>query len=175
MPEGLVVSINVLGEQQINRRMLRFAARAGSAEPALELVHEYLVELTERQYNTAGAQSGNPWEALKQSTIDRKDRDKDPRVKMNADRIMVATGELKDSLTMPGHPDMVHVVTPNTMVFGTKIKYGQYHQKPAASAPYPRRRSVDLTVENKLVMMKTIQLWIVRGVARLARGSRFRF
>jgi hypothetical protein len=130
MPEGVVVSINVLGEQQINRRMLRFAARAGSAEPALELVHEYLVELT---------------------------------------------GELKDSLTMQGHPDMVHVVTPSTMIYGTNLKRGQWHQKPAPSASYPRRRSVDLTVENKLVMMKTIQLWIVRGVARLGRGSRFRF
>jgi hypothetical protein len=175
MPEGLVVSISVLGEQQINRRMLRFAARAGSAEPALELIHEYLVELTDHQYETEGSQSGNPWAPLQQATIERKERSKDPRVKANADRIMVATGELRDSLTMPGNPNMVHVVTPNTMVFGTKVKRGQYHQKPAPTAHYPRRRSVDLTESNKLIMMKTIQLWIMRGVARLASGSRFRF
>lgn len=173
MPEGLVVSINVLGEQQINRRMLRFAARAGTAEPALELVHQFLVELADHQYESEGAQSGNPWEPLKQATIERKERSKDPRVKMNADRIMVATGELRDSLTQPGNPDMIHIITPQTMVYGTKVKRGQWHQKPAPTASYPRRRSVDLTEANKRVMMRTIQLWIVRGVARLGKGSRF--
>jgi hypothetical protein len=171
MPEGIVIRIATLGETQINRRMLRISERATMAAPALELVHDYLTGVSEGQFETQGAASGHPWAPLVSATRERKERDKDPRVKASGSTILVATGALKRSLVNQGDPNMVHIVTNDTMVYGTKLKYGQVHQKPPAGQT--RRRPVDLTLENKLVMVKTIQYWIMRGVARLSRGSRF--
>lgn len=165
MAEGIVIRIDTLGETDINHRLLRFATRAGGAAPALELIHEYLAGVAAAQFSSAGAASGHPWAPLLQVTVDRKNRSKDPLTKGNAGRILEASGRLKDSLTRAGDPNMVHVVTHDTMIYGTKLKYGQEHQKPEAGKT--QRKPVDLTLRNKAVMIKTLQLWITRGVARL--------
>lgn len=162
----VVIRLNVLGEEQINRRLLRFGARAGSLEEPFEAIHDYLSQVSERQFDSEGDYSGNAWEALRQSTIDRKARDKNPTVVANAERVLHASERLRDSLTKQGDPDMVHVITPTTMIYGTNVKYGQYHMKPG---PYgrPTRRPVDLTEGNKIAILKTLQLWIARGITRI--------
>lgn len=170
---GLVVRIDVMGERQISRQMLRFGERAIGAAPALEVVHDYLTHVSEGQFQSQGRDSGHPWPDIQEVTKERKRRSKDPTTAANADRIMEASEALKNSLTRQGDSNMVHVVTNDTMVFGTKLKYGQYHQKPGSSAAYPRRRSVDLTPTNKIVMIKTIQHWIVHGIAKLGSSRRF--
>jgi hypothetical protein len=65
---------------------------------------------------------------------------------------------------------MIHRVTPRMMVYGTKAKYGEKHMKPG---PYgrPIRRAVDLTEVNKVVIVKTLQLYLVRGIARMAGNA----
>lgn len=168
---ALVIRIDVLGERQISRQMMRFGERATDLLPAMEVVHEHLTEVSEEQFRTEGRQSGHPWAALKDATVERKRRSADGTTRANADKILRASDALYNSLTKPGDPNMVRVITPTLMVYGTKLKYGPIHQKPGQSQT--RRRPVDLTPKQKIIMIKTLQLWIVKGIARLGSSRRF--
>jgi hypothetical protein len=163
---GLAIRIDVLGETQISRKMLRFASRATNNIPVFELIHGYLRDISERQFASAGASSGKPWEPLRSSTIQRKARSFDAKTKENADRILHATETLRNSLVNAGDANQIRTITPTVMVYGTKVSYGPFHMKPG---PHDRavRRPVDLTEKQKLVIVKTLQMWIARGQARL--------
>jgi hypothetical protein len=47
-------------------------------------------------------QTGRGWKDIKTSTVQRKNRDKDPRVRMNSYRTNIATGALRDFMTTRG-------------------------------------------------------------------------
>lgn len=173
MADGLVIRIDTLGEEQIARKLLRFSHSAANAAPALEAVHDYLTQVSEEQFRTQGRQSGHPWDELKQATIDRKRRSRDPQTVANAEKILHASEKLRNSLVNQGDKNMVHVITNDTMIYGTKLPYGRAHQRPPLDGHFPRRRPVDLTEVQKLTIIKTIQLWIVRGVVRVPGGRRF--
>jgi hypothetical protein len=166
MAQGFAIRLNVLGEEQINRRFMRVIARATSFAEPFEVVHDYLTRVSDKQFESEGSYSHHPWEALRQSTIDRKARDQNPAVRANAERVLHATERLRNSLTQQGNPDMVHKITPRMMVYGTKVPYGEVHMKQGSNRA--RRRPVDLTPLNKEVIVKTLQLYLMRGISRLA-------
>lgn len=157
-PTGPVhIQINVLGETQINRKMLRWSLRSGDFAPAFEAILEYLEKVEEKQFDSEGAYSGSPWAPLKESTLKAKERaGLDPR-------ILHATLALRNSLTQSSAPEAIRIATPSMMVFGTTLPYARMHQQPGSAAPYPRRRPIDLTEKNKLSIMRTLQAWIVTG------------
>lgn len=163
---GLSIHVEVLGEKQISRKMLRFAERAGSMVPVFEVIHDYLREVSDRQFQSQGQYSGKPWAKLRDTTIERKRRSKDPTTRANADRILHAQEKLRRSLVNAGDPNQKKVITPNTMVYGTKLVYAPFHMKPGPHSR-PVRRPVDLTEKNKVAILKTLQMWIARGQAKL--------
>lgn len=147
------IQISVLGETQLNRDLLRYVEVSGNLMPALEQVHQYLINIEKRQFGSEGRQSGNPWEKLKQSTVDFKARNGyDPR-------ILHQILDLRRSLTEENDPAHVKYITPSMMVFGTTIPYGIYHQRPIGSM-FPQRRPIDLTETQKVTMVKMIQKYL---------------
>lgn len=147
------IQISVLGETQLNRDLLRYVEVSGNLMPALEQVHQYLINIEKRQFGSEGRQSGNPWEKLKQSTLDEKQRGGFDM------RILHRTLDLRKSLTEETDPAHVKYITPTMMVFGTTLEYPIYHQRPIGSV-FPQRRAIDLTEGQKVTMVKMIQKYL---------------
>lgn len=160
MPGAVKIQMKVLGETQINRRMLRWAARASDNAPAFEEIMTYLEGVEEKQFDSEGASSGNPWAPLKEATRTYKEQHNlDPR-------ILHATLALRRSLVEHSDEEAIRIITPTMMVFGTTVPYGIIHQKHFD----PIRRPIDLTEVQKVAILKILQLWISRGIARGVRA-----
>jgi phage gpG-like protein len=166
MAIGFTIQIDVLGERQINRRLLRFTEHAANMVPVWAEVEAFLIEVEKGQFSSAGRNSGHPWDDIKDSTKRAKARSRNAKTRANSDKILMASEKLYNSLTKARTSESIRTKTPSTMIFGTKLKYGRMHQSPGPAAAYPRRRPVDLTERQKVAIVKAMQLWISRGVAR---------
>lgn len=155
-PSGPVrIELNVLGETQINRRLMRWSVRAADFAPVFEGILEFLERVEEAEFESEGAYAGSPWAQLAASTVVAKERaGLDPR-------ILHATLALRNSLTKSDDPEAIRIATPSMMVFGTTVPYGKYHQ--SGTSRMPRRRPVDLTEKNKAAIIRAMQFWITRG------------
>ena len=76
------------------------------------------------------------------------------------------TGRLIESFE--GGPGAIRVVRPESLAFGSDIPYGTYHQ--TGTGRMPRRRIIDLTEEDRTMIMREIQRYLVR-VARQNRKA----
>jgi hypothetical protein len=73
---------------------------------------------------------------LAQSTIDRKERANKPIYPLLKD-----TGLLEQSMTNPKHPQGVNlIVNKTTLLLGTKVEYGVYHQSDRPRKKIPLRK-----------------------------------
>lgn len=154
----------VLGETQVNRRMMRWSARAGDARPVWGVVAEYLMHVEARLFDTEGASSGHAWAPLKDSTIKFKER------YGLRPEILRATDALRNALTIPGDSNQKIIPTKTTLVFGAKgdpAHYGPILMKTQPGGISRPRKPIDLTEYNRRACVKMIQLWIARGVTRM--------
>jgi hypothetical protein len=147
------------GEVQLNRRFLRWSQNAADAAPVFENIFAYLLKVEKQQFTTQGAQSGHAWAQLAASTVVQKQREG------LRPEILRATDALLGSLTKAGDPNQLKIIQPNMLAFGSMLPYARMHQQPGPEAHYPQRRPIDLTIQNKVTIMKAVQLWLARGVA----------
>lgn len=148
-----------MGERQIDRRMLRLSMGAADAAPVFEVIYQFLLSVEQKQFASEGSQSGHPWAPLAASTLAAKSR------QGLRPEILRATDALMNSLTQENGPAQLKVITPSQMHFGSLLPYGAMHQVPGPAANYPQRRPIDLTESNKRKIMKSIQLYLLRGKA----------
>jgi hypothetical protein len=163
-PVGLKIEINVLGERQIQRKMMRWTERAMDMRPAFGAVAEYLMRVEARQFDTEGAASGHPWAPLAASTKKRKEA-----LGLRPE-VLRATDALRDALTIPGDKNQKVLMTRDTLVFGVKgdpAEYGPRLMKQTPGGIDRARKPVDLTELNRRAAIKMIQLWVARGVTTI--------
>ncbi|QRM23526.1 phage virion morphogenesis protein [Burkholderia pseudomallei] len=87
--------------------------RSENLEPALEKIGSVLLTAARATFETGAAPSGVPWSPLKFTTLAHK------RLNGWPDTILVATGELRDSIAYTTGTDWVAV--------GTDVPYGAEH------------------------------------------------
>lgn len=87
--------------------------RSQNLEPALEKIGSVLLAAARATFETGTAPSGLPWSPLKHTTLAHK------RLNGWPDTILVATGELRDSIAYTTGTDWVAV--------GTDVPYGAEH------------------------------------------------
>jgi phage gpG-like protein len=152
------IDIDLFGDVQVSRELLRFAGRIEDATPAFEQIANDLRELEAQQFDEQGKRASGGWQQLADSTIDRKLHSSDPRVRANANVILQATGRLKASLTGEWDPDHIEIVQPHQLVFGTTVPYAHYHQ---LGEGVPRRRELELTETDRRQVVRTLQAYLV--------------
>jgi Phage virion morphogenesis family len=151
------ITMELHGEVQLNRRFMRWSSAAVDATPVWESIYSYLLGVEKQQFASEGAQSGHQWAQLAASTVAQKARDN------LRPEILRATDAMLKSLTRPDDPNQLKIITPSMMAFGSMLPYARMHQKPGPRAHYPQRRPIDLTVRNKVAIVKGLQLWLARG------------
>lgn len=157
------IEIDVFGDKQVSRELLRFSDRAHDAEPAFQSIADLLEHSEEKQFRTGGRHASAGWDKLKAATVKAKRRSDDPVVRRNADKILVATGALMESLTADVQGvegGAVRIVEPHQLIFGTQLPYARFHQ---LGKGVPRRRVLELRARDRTEMVKRIQRYLMTG------------
>jgi phage gpG-like protein len=149
------LSLNIFGEEQLERELLRFSAYAGAPQPAFRQIAESMrLQITE-QFETEGGRGSGGWEPDKPETLAAKAaKGLDPHV-------LRATGDLMASLTDQSGADHIEEISDSFMVFGSKVKYGRFHQTGTKNLPV--RKPVDFTELDRKGFVRTLQRYVVNG------------
>jgi phage gpG-like protein len=155
------LELNVLGDQQLNRELLRFADRAVDARPLWNHLILQLLALEEEQFKDGGKRASGGWLELADSTKERKAASSDPTVRANAEVTLKATEALYHSVTDVHGDDAVRLSEPDMMIFGTTIPYARFHQ---LGEGVPQRRFLELTEHDRADMfVRGAQRFLVTG------------
>lgn len=169
----MLIELEVFGDVQLRRELLRFRGAVVDASPAFEQILRgtgrgvtSLRKIESKQFATQGKFASGGWAPLSPYTVAEKARKGlDPR-------ILHATGRLAASLT--GGSGKIEVVSPHQMVFGTSVFYARFHQTGARSVRtsfdsfgtkyirdnrrrLPRRRPIELREQDRRDMVRTLQ------------------
>lgn len=155
MGDALVrFSIEVFGEEQVNRELMRFHDRVGNARPLFASLAHDLEEIERAQFGSEGARSGHPWAWLQAATVRAK------QAKGLALGILRATNALYESLT--GGSGRVREIGTDHLRFGTSDPKATLHQR--GTVKMPARPVIDFTETDKVAMTKKVQSYIVDGI-----------
>jgi phage gpG-like protein len=148
------LALDIFGEEQVERELLRFSAYAGSPVPAFHQIAQDMRSQIEEQFATEGGRGSGGWPPLKESTLASKAAaGLDPH-------ILRATSALMNSLTGTGG-DHIEQVTDDSLVFGSSIARGKFHQQ--GTKRMPARKPVDFTELDRRGFVRTLQRYIVDG------------
>lgn len=158
-------TIEIFGDKQVERDLLRFRQRAMDMSPAFHRLADRFLEEEVKQFDSEGAYASGRWVPLRPSTIARK-------AALEQDlRILHATLAMRNSLTIPGAPGQIRRIKSDEMFVGTDVRspkgfpYPAVHQRPIRS-PLPRRRPVELRASTRREWVKDLQHFLIYGLVR---------
>ena len=149
------IDFDIFGEEQLSRELLRFSSHAGNAAPAFHKIAEDMREQIGEQFESEGGRGSGGWAPLKESTLAAK------AARGLDSHILQATHSLMESLTGTGG-DHIERVTDDSLLFGSSVAYGKFHQK--GTSKMPARKPVDFTELDRRSFIRTLQRYIVDGV-----------
>jgi phage gpG-like protein len=176
------ISLDVFGDVQLKRKILRIGDRAEDAAPALRGLADYFRGIESEQFATQGQSGSGGWPELKPSTIRKRlagRRDASvgrfrsastgrfqSRSQATASlKILDDTGALKDSLTDAGDEQHIERVSRDELAFGTIVPYARFHQM--GTSRMDQRRPVELTEPERKEAVRKLQRYLMTGeVAR---------
>lgn len=150
------LDLDVYGDEQLERELLRFSAYAGNAQPALRQIAGDMREQIREQFATEGERGSGGWAPLKDTTLQAK-----AAAGLDS-HILQATHRLIDSLTAESHGDQKLVITDDSLIFGSSVEYGRYHQK--GTSRMPARKPIEFAELDRRGFVRTLQRYIVEGV-----------
>jgi phage gpG-like protein len=162
---GVGIDISLYGETLIRRTLMRWGS-GGDMSQSYREIARMLSDAAERTFLSQGRFGGGSWQRLAESTILRKRRSPDPRVRANAERIMFATGRLYHSLVDEMNADHIESIGPDSLRWGSSVPYGVYHHSRAPRSKIPYRPLVKLTPFIRAEIIRELQ----RSALGRARG-----
>jgi phage gpG-like protein len=165
------IGLEIFGDVQLDRELLRWSDAAGNMQPAFERVADDFYTIEKRQFNTQGGYASGGWAPLKPSTL----RSRASHGRYGPWQILDDTGDLKASLTEEGAKGAVRRITSDELFVGTDVDYAPFHQ--AGTSKMVRRRPVELTGADRRRWIQVVQRHLVEfGVTvDRARDSAGRF
>jgi phage gpG-like protein len=145
------LTLEFFGEVQLDRELERITDRTADLTPVWDDIIDDFLRLETRQFDTQGVYSGG-WSPLSPAYAARKARE------FPGQPILQATGDLMRSLT---RGPAVRIVRPQSVMFGSDVEYGRYHQ--AGTPNMPQRRPVDLPEATRRDWVQRIHRFIVTG------------
>lgn len=154
MARGLRITLTFLGEVQLDRTLVRFADNVGDARPLWDKLADRFATLERAQFAGEGRYSGG-WSALSPAYAASKERTHPGKP------ILEREGDLKRSLTQ--RPFGIEVLREGSMLVGSDVPHGQYHQQGGPNLP--QRRPVELPESERRTWVRLLQRFVVTGEA----------
>lgn len=149
------LNVDVFGEVQFSRELLRVADRVYDMRQAWQAIHRSFLGAERRQFATEGATYSGGWAPLKPTTVAAK-------VASGLDpRVLHATLRLRRSLTSEFSTDHVFRISFDEMFVGSKVPYGVHHQ--FGTKKMARRRPVEFNDPLRKRWVKIMQSWIFKA------------
>ena len=148
------IVLDVFGDVQLDRTLLRFADRTDDMSPVFEVLARDFYKIERSQFRTQGRFSGG-WQELSPAYAARKAR------KYPGTKILHATGDLEASLTRFGARNSVREITRDSLLIGTSNPKAAYHQHGGDNLP--QRRPVELSKGTRNRWVKAIQRYLTTG------------
>lgn len=146
--------VSIFGDTQVKREIVRRADRVKDARPLWRNLSDLMEKRLKRQFITQGKYASGGWAPLKPETVKRKRR------AGASSKILQFSGELMRSLTERSG-SAVRVFKKKEMRFGSKLKYGGFHQK--GTEDMPMRKPAEFTEATKKEMVKRFQRFVLTG------------
>lgn len=145
------VDLELLGEKQVSRTLLRYGNRGADMSTPLRRVADKITEWNEDQFRTQGARGSGGWDALAESTVEAKGHDV----------ILIDSGDLYNDVTSISNwiitDSFAHLQLPDET-----HRIGMFHQ--LGTVNMPQRRVIDLTEMDKRDIMRTLMMYLRSGV-----------
>src|SRR3982751_3089234 len=149
----LEVSVEVFGQTQVKRTIMRPSEHAKDARPAFRAVLELFRDIESRRFRAQGP----GWAPLNPETLRRKAA-RGERLQM-----LMTTGDLFDSLTSPTSGEGISDIDRHSMRYGTRRPWAESHQFGAPDANIPQRKIIDFSEADKRATVKILQRFILTG------------
>ena len=140
--------LEVLGEAQLVRRLSRFGENVKDFRPAFETIVDRLRVATEELFDA----EGRGWPPLSPKYAAWKE------IHYPGQPIMRRTDTLYGSLVGRTGGSILEI-QPLEMRWGTSVDYARYHQQ---GAGVPQRRVINLAENEKVGIMKELQIYLVK-------------
>lgn len=148
------LQFDVFGEPAINRELQGVYDRVNDWRPAFLKLRTRFHDMEKQQFETQGASGGEKWAQLSAARVQAKARSRNPSLSSS---IMVATGRLRQSLTVLGAKGAVSRMTRTKFYIGTTVPYGQFHQK-GTSGGGVKRKVISFLEPEKRLWVKELQM-----------------
>lgn len=158
------LTLEVYGDRQLDRKLLRFADRVGDLEPVFEALADDFLSIETRQFTSEGRFASGGWAPLADSTVARRG---------SAHPILDDHGDLRASLTDAAAKGAIRQVTSDSLFVGTDIDYARFHQTgtgantggqfgpaQAGQRSMPRRRPVEFREADRRRWVQAIQRYL---------------
>ncbi|MDQ2727984.1 MAG: phage virion morphogenesis protein [Actinomycetota bacterium] len=161
----MLMRLEVLGETQINRELLRWEAHVADFTPLFAALVEDFHEMERRQFASEGHAGGAGWAPLATSTVAGRGGSANPIL----DRTGISYGPAarrggtgRESLTTSHGEHSIVRILPDELVVGTSDPVMGYHQRGhVGPTPLPQRKVVSMTEEDRRRWVKAAQAWMV--------------
>lgn len=148
------LTLEVYGDRQLDRKLLRYADRVGDLEPVFDELADDFLSIETRQFSSEGRFASGGWAQLAESTVARRG---------SAHPILDDHGDLRASLTDAAAKGAIRQITSDSLFVGTDVDYAQYHQQ--GTRRMPRRRPVEFREADRRRWVKAIQRYLTTGQA----------
>lgn len=142
---GYEFTIDVLGNEEIEKKLLAMGGRVVLAEPAMHAIVNVF-----RDSEQAIFARGRSWAPNAAATIARKGRS-DP---------LVRSGALRRSLTEANDPNQLVEITPSSVKFGSKLWYAHFA---LGTTQQPKREVMKLRASDRARISGIVREWILHG------------
>lgn len=166
----------------MRRDLLQFGGNLADMSEGLEDAGDVLRAAVRGQFLSEGVRGGRKWPELAESTKAHRAREKGLRLRGGALRdkagrfasaghpILRVHDDLFDSLVKKMDPRHVESASEDTLVFGSTVPHGVFHQSKEPRTKIPYRPMVVLTEADKRAVTKALQASAMRSVGSRRRG-----
>lgn len=148
------IDVEVFGDSQVDRELLKYQDRADDMTPALQFLADDFYEMEQRQFASQGGFASAGWAPLSPTYAAQK------AAAFPGKGILEATGDLLESLTRPG-VRAIRDISPDELHVATRVPYARFHQ--TGTRKMPRRRVVEFRAQDRVRWVKVLQSYLETG------------
>lgn len=139
------IRVTSVGAHNVGRALSVITEKASNLEPVFRVIAD---AIRERIADEIFSEGQGRWEPLNEEYAE------DKAARWGPQPMLVASGQLLNSLTVQGAPGHVEVIAPDRVRVGSTIEYLRYHQSTGARTRIPRRAPINIGSEER-------QRWMV--------------
>jgi hypothetical protein len=134
------IQITTVGTQRVGRALSVITERAGNLEPVFKVIADAIRNTIADEVLSEGR---GLWQPLSPEYARQKE------LKWGPQPILVASGQLLNSLTIQGAPGHIEFIGPDRVRVGSQIDYLRYHQSQTPRTVLPRRAPINISSEQR--------------------------